>query len=55
MFLGDTLGNPDYVATFLLLELQVGVEHPEVELLHKAVHVQFHLSCKSQKQHNLHM
>ena len=44
--LRDTLGDPDYVATLLLLQLQERVEDPEVELLHERVHVKLHLVLK---------
>ena len=43
MLLGHTLRNPDDVSAFLLFQLEVGVEDPEVELLHKRVHVQLNL------------
>ena len=41
--LSHTLADPDDVATLLLLQLEEGVEHTEVELLHKRVLVQPHL------------
>lgn len=43
MLLRNALGDPDNVAAFLFLELQIGVEDAEVELLHKCVDVQFDL------------
>ena len=43
MTLRDTLGDPDHVATLLLLQLQQRVEHPVVELLQERVDVQLHL------------
>lgn len=39
----DTLSNPHYVATLLLLQFDVGVKHSEVELLHERKSVQLHL------------
>ena len=41
--LGNALADPDDVATLLLLQLEEGVEHTEVELLHEGVLVQPHL------------
>ena len=41
--LSHTLADPDDVATLLLLQLEEGVEHTEVELLHEGVLVQPHL------------
>ena len=41
--LGHTLGDPDDVANFLLLQLDVGVEHPKLELVHECVLHQLHL------------
>lgn len=43
MFLGHTLGYPDDVTALLLFELQVRIEHSEVELLNKCKHIQFNL------------
>lgn len=48
MYLGllslcDTLSDPDDVATFLLLQFDVGVKYSEVELLHESKRVQLHL------------
>lgn len=43
VLLRDALGDPDDVAAFLLLQLQVGVEDTEVELLHECVDVQLDL------------
>ncbi len=37
MSLRYTLGNPDYVPAFLFLQLNIRIEHSEVELLHKRV------------------
>lgn len=39
----DTLGDPDDVATLLLLQFDVGVKYPEVELLQESKCVQLHL------------
>ena len=41
--LGDTLGDPDDVATLLLLQSDVGVKHSKVELLQERKCVQFNL------------
>jgi hypothetical protein len=46
VLLRNAFGNPDDVATFLLLKLQVGIEDAEVELLHESVNVQFDLERK---------
>lgn len=43
MLLGDTLGNPDDVTAFLLLELQVRIKNAEMKLLHESIHVQLDL------------
>jgi len=43
VFLRNALRDPDNVPALLLLQLQVGVEHAAVELLHERVHVQLHL------------
>ena len=42
----DALGYPDDVAALLLLQLEEGVEHPKVELLHERVHIELHLVLK---------
>ena len=39
----DTLSDPDDVAALLLLQFDVGVKHPEVELLQECECVQLHL------------
>lgn len=41
--LGDALGDPDDVPALLLLQLDVGVEDTEVELVEEGQLVQFHL------------
>ena len=41
--LSHTLADPDDVAALLLFQLEEGVEHTEVELLHEGVLVQPHL------------
>lgn len=41
MLLGDALGYPDYVSTFLLLQLEVRVEDAKMKLLHERIDVQF--------------
>lgn len=41
--LGNALGNPYDVATFLLLELHKSVENTKVELVQEGQLVQFHL------------
>ena len=46
--LSHTLADPDDVATLLLFELEEGVEHSEVELLHEGVLVQPHLKNYNQ-------
>ena len=46
MALGDALGNPHDVATFLLLELHKGIENTKVELVQKGQLVQFHLQTQ---------
>jgi len=43
MSLGHTLGNPDDVATLLLLQLDECVEDAKVELLHESILHQLHL------------
>lgn len=43
MLLCNALGYPDNVPALLLLQLQVGVEDAEMELLNECVHIQFHL------------
>lgn len=43
MFLSNAFRYPDDVTALLLLELQITVEHAEVELLQKRVHVQTYL------------
>merc|ERR1719382_2009853 len=44
--LSHTLADPDDVPALLLLQLEEGVEHTEVELLHEGVLVQPHLLLK---------
>ena len=39
----DAFGDPDDVPALLLLQLQEGVEHAEVELLHERVDIQLDL------------
>src|SRR5690349_12951335 len=46
MLLCDAFCNPHDVATFLLFQLQVGVENSKVELLHESIDVQFDLKRK---------
>lgn len=46
VFLSDALGNPNNVAAFLFLELQIRIENAKVELLHKCVDIQFDLEKK---------
>ena len=41
--LSHTLADPDDVPALLFLQLEEGVEHTEVELLHEGVLVQPHL------------
>lgn len=41
--LSDALGDPDDVPALLLLQLDVGVEDTEVELVEEGQLVQFHL------------
>lgn len=41
--LGNALGNPHNVATFLLLEFHESVENTKVELVQEGQLVQFHL------------
>lgn len=41
--LGNTLSDPDDVPALLLLQLDVGVENTEVELVEKGQLVQLHL------------
>lgn len=43
VFLGHTLTDPDNVPAFLLLQLEIRVEHSEVELLKEGEHIQVHL------------
>lgn len=43
MLLRDALRDPDNVTAFLLLQLHIGIECTEVELLHVSVNVQAHL------------
>ncbi len=46
MALRDTFGDPYNVSHFLLLQLDVGVEHTKVELLHERIQVELNLSKK---------
>lgn len=48
MLLCNALSNPNDVTTFLLLELKVGIEDTEVELLHESVDVQFYLEKRNE-------
>lgn len=41
--LGDALGDPDNVPALLLLQLDVGVENTEVELVEEGQLIQLHL------------
>ena len=41
--LSHTLADPDDVAALLLFQLEEGVEHAKVELLHEGILVQPHL------------
>ena len=43
VFLSHALCNPDDIPALLFLEFEERVEHAEVELLHKRIHVQFNL------------
>ena len=43
MLLSNTFSDPDDVAAFLLLQLQIRIKDTEVKLLHESVHVQFDL------------
>ena len=43
MFLSHALCDPDDIPALLFLEFEERVEHAEVELLHKRIHVQFNL------------
>lgn len=47
VLLRHALCDPDDVAAFLFLQLQVGVEHTKVELLNEGEHVQFHLEASN--------
>lgn len=48
MPLGNTLSDPDDVPALLLLQLHVGVEDTEVELVEESQLVQFHLQEKEE-------
>lgn len=50
MPLGDALGNPDDVPALLLLQLDVGIENAEVELVEEGQLVQLHLQGAEQIQ-----
>lgn len=50
--LGDTLGDPDDVPALLLLQLDVGVENAEVELVEEGQLVQLNLQGAEQIQHS---
>lgn len=39
----DTLGDPDDVAVLLLLQSEIRVKYPEVELLHEGQNIHLHL------------
>ena len=47
--LGDALGDPDDVPTLLLLQLHVGVEDAEVELVEEGQLVQLHLRVRRER------
>jgi hypothetical protein len=44
--LSDALGNPNYVAHFLFLQLDERIEHAEMELMQIRLDVQLHLKNK---------
>ena len=44
--LRDTLGNPDNVAHFLLLQFDERIENAKVELVQICVHIQFYLKIR---------
>ena len=44
MSLRDALGNPDYVAIFLLFELHKSIENAEVKLVQECILHQLHLA-----------
>lgn len=50
--LGDALGDPDDVPALLLLQLDVGVENAEVELVEEGQLVQLHLQGAEQSRHS---
>lgn len=47
--LGDTLCNPDDVPALLLLQLDVGIENTEVELVEESQLVELHLQDRKKK------
>lgn len=49
MPLGDALGDPDDVPALLLLQLDVGVENTEVELVEEGQLIQLHLQTRRRK------
>lgn len=46
MPLGNALGDPDDVPALLLLQLDVGVENTEVELVEEGQLIQLHLQTR---------
>ena len=46
MLLGHTLGYPNYVAVFLLFELQKRVEYAKAKLSHKCIQIHFDFLLK---------
>ena len=49
MSLCDALGNPDHVPALLLLETDIGIEDPKVELLHEGADIDLHLWERNEK------
>lgn len=47
--LGDALGDPDNVPALLLLQLDVGVENAEMELVQESQFIQLHLKWDEEK------
>lgn len=39
MFLSDAFSDPNNVSAFLFLQLQIGIENSEMELLHECVDI----------------
>ena len=50
--LGDALGDPDDVPALLLLQLDVGVEDAEVELVEEGQLVELHLGGAEEREYN---